>query len=143
MALIKICPNCTRRNLAGSEVCQFCDMSLVATKPIDAPALSPPRLSINGQLITLPEQIEFVIGRAGEDTTSLPDINLLPYGGTAAAGVSRKHARLVWNGDWQIQDMDSANGTFVDRKRLSSDETLTLQPNNVIQIGKLYIVFHG
>jgi pSer/pThr/pTyr-binding forkhead associated (FHA) protein len=118
-------------------------MSLVATKPIDAPALSPPRLSINGQLITLPEQIEFVIGRAGEDTSSLPDIDLLPFGGTASAGVSRKHARLVWNGEWQIQDMESANGTFVDRKRLLTDETRNLEPNNVIQIGKLYLVFHG
>src|SRR6187399_2839590 len=127
MALIKICPNCDRRNNGTSDECRYCNMPLETTKPIDAPALSPPRLSINGRLLDLPEQVEFVIGRAGETTASLPDIDLAPFGGTSAAGVSRKHAKLVWNGDWQIEDMDSANGTYVDRKRLFTNQTLSLQ----------------
>lgn len=143
MALIKICPNCDRRNSAEREFCEFCDMALATTKPVDAPALSPPRLSINGKILDLPTKIELTIGRAGEGTTSLPDIDLTPFGGTASAGVSRKHARLVWNGVWQIQDLESANGTFLNHKRLFTNEVLTLPPNAIIQIGKLYLVFHG
>lgn len=143
MALIKICPNCDRRNQAANETCEFCDMSLAATNAIDAPALSPPRLSINGRMLTLSPQIELIIGRAGEGTTFMPDVDLARFGGTASAGVSRKHARLIWNGVWQIQDLDSANGTIVNKKRLTTDELLTLSPNAVIQIGKMYIVFHG
>jgi pSer/pThr/pTyr-binding forkhead associated (FHA) protein len=143
MALIKICPNCDRRNAAANDSCEFCDMPLATTKAFDAPALAPPRVSINGRLLHLRAQIELIIGRAGEGTTPIPDIDLAPFGGTATAGVSRKHARLIWNGAWQIQDLNSANGTYVNKKRLTTDEVLTLPPNSVIQIGKVYLVFHG
>ena len=36
-----------------------------------------------------------------------------------------------------------ANGTIVNQKHLFTNELLTLPPNAVIQIGKLYLVFHG
>ncbi len=143
MALIKLCPNCQRRNAAANAACEFCDMALASTQPFDAPALSPPRISINNHQFALPNQIEFIIGRSGQDTRTLPDIDLAPFGGNAAAGVSRKHARLVWNGVWQIEDLGSANGTIVNKKRLALNEILTLPPNTVIQIGKVYLVFHG
>jgi pSer/pThr/pTyr-binding forkhead associated (FHA) protein len=143
MALIKICPNCDRRNVGDAQVCAFCDMALNTTRPFEAPALSPPRISINGTFLDLPYQVELTIGRASENTISLPDINLTSFGGDAAAGVSRRHARLVWNGVWQIEDLESANGTIVNNKRLFTKQVLTLPPNSVIQIGKMYLVFHG
>ncbi|TAH51045.1 MAG: FHA domain-containing protein [Chloroflexota bacterium] len=143
MALVKVCPNCNRRNAASSVVCEVCDTSLEKTKPIQAPGLAPPRISINNRVLKLPLKLEFVIGRAGEGTIRIPDIDLAPFGGSPAAGVSRKHARLTWNGSWQIQDLGSVNGTFVNQKRLVTNEVLTLPRNAVIQIGKLYLVFHG
>jgi hypothetical protein len=143
MALIKICPNCDRRNAAGNETCEFCDMPLASAEPFDAPALTAPRVSVSGHLLALPLQVELLIGRSGEGTSPIPDIDLAPFGGTAAAGVSRRHARLIWNGVWQIEDMGSANGTLVNKERLTGGEPLTLSNNAVIQIGKLYLVFHG
>ncbi|MDX1569123.1 MAG: FHA domain-containing protein [Xanthomonadales bacterium] len=55
----------------------------------------------------------------------------------AHASVSRAHARVHVNGpDWQIEDLGSKNGTFVNGEKLSG--TRKLQPGSVIQLGDVY-----
>ena len=50
----------------------------------------------------------FLIGRSHECSLCLPN-----------RMVSGQHASLVWNGTgWQLQDLGSSNGTFLDRERL-------------------------
>jgi pSer/pThr/pTyr-binding forkhead associated (FHA) protein len=118
-------------------------MDLETAPSFDAPELEPPRITINDRTLTLPLQVELVIGRADPQSGWTPEIDLLPFGGTSAAGVSRRHARLVWYGHWQIEDLNSANGTQLDRRRLEPGKPQDLKPGSIIQIGKLYLVYHG
>lgn len=143
MALVKSCPNCSYRNPAENRECARCGTSLAVTEAFDAPALSPPKLSLNHHLLFVPLQLELIIGRADRETGWAPDIDLTPHGATATSGVSRRHVKLVWNGDWQIEDLNSANGTYLNHRRLKPGEPLPLQPGSVIQIGRMFIVYHG
>ena len=48
--------------------------------------------------------------------------------------VSRRHVALVWmNEAWRVQDLASANGTFLNRKRVTSAE---LKERDVLRLGK-------
>jgi hypothetical protein len=143
MALIKLCPNCNQRNRGESAECEKCGTSLTMTAPIDVPALSPPKLSLNHHPLYVPMQIELIIGRADRESGWSPDIDLTQHGGSSATGVSRRHVRLIWNGDWQIEDLGSVNGTYLNHRRLKPGEALPLLPGSIIQIGRLYIVYHG
>jgi hypothetical protein len=143
MALVKFCPNCNHRNGGGDGECERCGTSLKLTVATDAPALASPRLSVNHQALYVPMQVELVIGRSDRETGWTPDIDLTPHGASSANGVSRRHVRLVWNGDWQIEDLNSVNGTFLNHRRLTPGELVPLLPGSIIQIGKLYVVYHG
>lgn len=143
MAQFKQCPGCERRNRAANTACEFCGTALDHAPAFDAPDLAPPKITINERTLTLPLQVELTIGRADPGSEWTPEIDLLPFGGTHSAGVSRRHARLVWFGHWQIEDLNSANGTFLDRSMLEPGKPRDLKPGSIIQIGKLYLVFHG
>lgn len=143
MALVKLCPTCNQRNTADTAECVKCGTILAYTEPVDAPALTPPKLTLNHHPLFVPMQLELIIGRSDKESGWLPDIDLTPHGGTSTMGVSRRHVRLVWNGEWQIQDLGSANGTYVDYHRLQPDNLLPLRPGSIIQVGKLFIVYHG
>ncbi|MGH8583427.1 MAG: FHA domain-containing protein [Gammaproteobacteria bacterium] len=63
-----------------------------------------------------PSSTELTIGRLAECTIQIPS----PL-------VSREHARLTWHGEhWAIEDLKSANGTFVNGKRLVGRTTLNM-----------------
>jgi hypothetical protein len=53
------------------------------------------------------------------------------------AQVSRRHAELLRTptGDFQIHDLRSSNGVFVNGQRLAADETRLLQENDEVKIG--------
>ncbi len=53
---------------------------------------------------------------------------------------SRQHARIWWNGtEWQIEDLGSRNGTFLDGKRLEHAEKL--RDGDLIEVGGFGITF--
>lgn len=143
MAFVKICPNCNQRNEANRAECERCETSLAATEIFDTPALSPPRLTLNRQTLYVPRQVELIIGRSDRETGWAPDIDLTPYGASSTTGISRRHVRLIWNGEWQIEDLQSMNGTHLNHYRLKPGELLPLLPGAIIQVGKLYLVYHG
>ncbi len=61
----------------------------------------------------------------------------------ADAEVSRQHARILWHGgyDYEIQDLGSTNGTFVDGRRISS--ATPLKNGALIKLGDSVILsFH-
>ena len=68
---------------------------------------------------------EYVIGR-GEDVDFQMDTPL----------ASRHHARLTVNYDeWLIEDLASANGTFINDRRLSPNETAKVFPTQTLRVG--------
>jgi len=71
---------------------------------------------------------EIVMGRDEDCPICLP-----------AQNVSRKHAKLTWNGDdCAIEDLDSTNGTFVNNIKISR---CVLRNNDQIRVGQATIVF--
>lgn len=143
MALVRTCPTCERRNDPANPLCDYCGTSLENANLAEASPLTPPRLTINHRLLNVPIKTELLIGRADLDQGWMPDVDLHPFGGTSAAGVSRRHSKLVWQGSWYIQDLESHNGTYLNSQRLLPGQLLPLRSGAVIHIGKLYIVFQG
>lgn len=79
---------------------------------------------------------EFILGRASEG--SLEEIvDLTPYG-AFSSGVSRRHAmiRRKKNG-YEIIDLDSTNGTWIDEKRITPTKAYALSNASTIRLGQL------
>lgn len=63
----------------------------------------------------------------GRDTSNRISIN--------DAEVSRKHARLVWQGEFYLlEDLGSTNGTFVNGQRLTG--SVALKPGDLVALGE-------
>ncbi|MCD4687240.1 MAG: FHA domain-containing protein [Anaerolineae bacterium] len=78
-----------------------------------------------------------VIGRSAPETDDAPEIDLAPYG-AFDRGISRRHALLFWrNGTLHIMDDDSANGTFLNGRRLPPREPTIIRNHDEIALGGL------
>jgi hypothetical protein len=90
-----------------------------------------------GQVLPLSTRNEFTMGRVSEGQPIMPDIDLSPYQ-AYAAGVSRLHAVIKRDGTRVIFiDLGSANGTYVNGKRLVPNVEQVLNHGDVIALGKL------
>ena len=59
-----------------------------------------------------------------------------------SAKVSSKHASLHWRGDgWELRDLGSRNGTFVNGKRLASGDRVMMNPGAVFSLSRSTTVF--
>jgi len=85
-----------------------------------------------------------LIGRADPISGVFPDVDLSPY--DPGAKVSRRHAR-IWcaEGRYWIEDLASANGTFLNGRRLLPPRTPhVLQDGDRLRIGEVSLLFrHG
>jgi hypothetical protein len=79
------------------------------------------------------------LGRSDAATASIPTVDLSEDGG-AEAGVSRRHARLLWqDGSWWLDDLNSANGTQLNDQRVTPGQPVSLNHGDVIQLGRLFL----
>jgi pSer/pThr/pTyr-binding forkhead associated (FHA) protein len=82
----------------------------------------------------------YVIGRADEALHYMPDIDLADYD-SRDKGVSRRHAALVdYEGIPHLIDLYSANGTYLNGKRLSPDRPYALEAINEVRLGTLDLI---
>lgn len=82
----------------------------------------------------------YVIGRSDEALSYVPDVDLSAYD-SRDKGVSRRHAALVnYEGNLHIVDLASANGTYLNGKRLSPDQPYPLTQYNEIRLGTLDVI---
>jgi hypothetical protein len=80
---------------------------------------------------------ELVIGRFDPDTGTSPDIDLHEYQ-AYENGVSRRHAAIVWrNGALNVVDKGTPNGTYLNERRLVSNQPCVLRDTDVIRVGRL------
>jgi hypothetical protein len=92
-----------------------------------------------GQVLPLSTRNEFTMGRISEGQPIMPDIDLSPYQ-AYAAGVSRLHAVIKRNGARIIFiDLGSANGTYINGKRLVPNVEQKLNHGDIVALGKLKI----
>ncbi len=158
-----ICSNCKHSNLDGAMFCAECGAQLVgadgttqnittrqfeeinkeiptqdAYQTFDgSDAWGSLHLLDTGQVLPLSTRNEFTMGRISEGQPIMPDIDLSPYQ-AYAAGVSRLHgvikrdsARIVF------MDLGSANGSYINGKRLASNVEQVLNHGDIVALGKL------
>ena len=162
-----VCSNCNHANMAGAMFCSECGAQLIgtdalvtqniATNQIAEPAIQkgqrppspqpPPPTTLNtwitlhlmdtGQVLPLSDRSEFTLGRISEGQPIMPDIDLSPYQ-AYANGVSRLHAVIKRMGNRVfMMDLGSANGTYINGKRLNPSVEQTLNNGDIVSLGKL------
>jgi pSer/pThr/pTyr-binding forkhead associated (FHA) protein len=79
---------------------------------------------------------EFVLGRAIEGSID-EIVDLTPYG-AFSNGVSRRHAMIRRRKTgYEIIDLDSTNGTWLNEKRLTPTKAYALPNGSTIRLGQL------
>jgi hypothetical protein len=92
-----------------------------------------------GHVLPLVTKNEFTLGRIGEGQPIMPDIDLSPYQ-AYAAGVSRLHAVIKRGASHLIfMDLGSANGSFINGKRLAPNEEQQVRHGDIVALGKMKI----
>lgn len=86
------------------------------------------------------EQGANLVGRWDPDIAAFPEVDLEDY--DVENKISRKHAivRRLEGDTFTLEDLDSLNGTFVNRdRRLQSGEVVPIRSGDEIIIGKLFL----
>jgi hypothetical protein len=92
-----------------------------------------------GQAFHLAEHEQFTLGRRDENPARMPDIDLSPFD-AYTNGVSRMHAVIRRSGGQIVlMDLDSANGTYINGRRLGSRQEAGIEDGDVIALGALKI----
>ena len=146
------CPECGIRNSEGASFCVRCGASLIAEQPESATTMSyvpgDDDADANALAVVAGDEACLVFrsggGRAGEtfplraDRITIgrhPDASIFLDDVT----VSRRHAEFRLDGnDFQVVDVGSLNGTYVNREPVDS---AILTNGDEVQIGKFRLVF--
>jgi hypothetical protein len=90
-----------------------------------------------GRQVQLPSAEQVHIGRLDAAHGVFPDVDLSPDGGLEG-GVSRRHCK-IWQGGgvYFVEDFGSANGTFLNGKRLTPYLPHSLEDGDDLQLGQV------
>jgi hypothetical protein len=161
-ALGENCPTCGHVNRERAGYCENCGAALSSSPlPIYQPPIAPAtpssspreigptttvaRLVIQGANISLDlpqDKAEIILGREDAVSGAFPEINLEPFG-AQDAGVSRRHLK-IYHSDvtWLVEDLNSVNGTFLNRQRLTPAQLTQLKHGDELRLGKLMLNFY-
>jgi hypothetical protein len=148
------CATCGQLSPAGQAFCDNCGASLagqpippaVTPPPPIAPPVMPamrPRLVVtaSGAQFDLTGKAQAIIGREDPVSGIFPDVDLTPHGGDAG-GVSRRHAKLSFNGyQWTVEDLNSTNFTFVNNQKLNPGVPQPLNNGDQVRLGRVVLTF--
>lgn len=160
-----VCSNCKHGNMTGAMFCAECGALLADKDSRITQTLSTDKyktvnkkssddlyqqfggrdtwgslhLIDTGQVLPLSQRNEFTMGRISAGQPVMPDIDLSPYQ-AYDAGVSRLHAVIKRDGARIIfMDLGSANGTYVNGKRLSPNVEQIIHHRDIVALGKMRI----
>jgi pSer/pThr/pTyr-binding forkhead associated (FHA) protein len=95
------------------------------------------RVITTGEIISLIGRDNFTLGRSIEGQAILPDVDLSRFD-AYDFGLSRMHAELRFDeGQTHIVDLESANGTIVNGKRILPNKAEQIEHGDIIQLGRL------
>jgi hypothetical protein len=116
----------------------------------EAPPVAPASSGIHGHFLIYPNQqtlplpqgeTEITLGRSDPVKGVYPHVDLTPYGGDSS-GVSRRHARLTYqNGVLYIEDLNSTNFTFLNRRKLVPGQRYPLENGDELRLGLLMLEY--
>ena len=158
------CPSCGRKHRPGTLFCSECGVYLptggpLRTEPlpeeelpvsranpwvseqvegIEAPSV-PLRLVVlsTDRQIQLPSTPEVQVGRLDAAHGIFPDLDLTSDGGLEG-GVSRRHCKIHQRGSaFLVEDVGSANGTFLNGQRLTPYLPHVLKDEDDLQVGRI------
>ena len=158
-----VCPNCKHNNMAGAMFCAECGAQLLGKDALTTQNISTEQFASSlpkntqdvyqsfdgqgawgsihlldtGQVLPLSARNEFTLGRISEGQPIMPDIDLSPYQ-AYAGGVSRLHAIIKRDGNRILfMDLGSANGSYINGKRLQPNAEQYINHGDIIALGKL------
>lgn len=109
-------------------------------------ALKPPRegIAIYVENYAVPAEVqkekEFILGRKMAEDADEVITDLVPFG-AMENGVSRRHAKIRRaNGGYEVIDLESTNGTWLNYKLLLPNQPYPLQSGGQIRLGRLQLV---
>lgn len=165
-----VCSNCGAQLATDSAFCDMCGEPVRAAAPSpgegrtqvirpgpgdaqsdaeqtwapEPPAPPRGRLQVEGTAVELPlppGKTDVVIGREDPVSRIYPDVDLTDHGGDEG-GVSRQHARIrIQGGGFIVEDLNSTNGTFVNRERLALGQQCPLYDGDEIRLGRVTLRF--
>jgi len=92
---------------------------------------------VNRTVLVTIDATEILVGRADPERNTVPDLDL-----SFDTQVSREHARIWMDDDqWWIEDRGSANGTFVDDRRIT--RKVVLEPGTIVRLGETQLRLLG
>ncbi len=156
------CPNCQTPYRAGEMVCRKCGMILfdprtstvhirinpdlirLKRRPGDThELLTISEHTLQIQIRGLSERLIFeegtsvVLGRIDLNSPDMARFDLTRFGGHER-GVSREHCVISYNGtQFLVTDLNSSNGTFINRKRLEPNAPTPLNDGDELTLGSL------
>lgn len=164
------CSHCNTENFDGTIFCMECGASLlsgtqrrettaslnkaanalsnveeIAPVTIPAPVQTGRMVAFvvinSGRRITLNADEDLLIGRKDNQRGIYPDVDLGLDGGYDA-GVSRRHAILAPQANgFALEDLNSANGTFVNGRRLAPQTPTAIAHGDEVKFGTLILRF--
>lgn len=144
------CSHCHREQADGAVCCTSCGMSLVAQQRVayEGVYYTPPTpigatltVLTTGHCLKLKTAQEWIVGRKDNQREIYPDLDLGVDGGLDA-GVSRRHARIIAHETgYLVEDLASANGTFLNGVRLQIQCPVPLHSGDELRLGMLVTRF--
>ena len=165
-----ICPVCKTGNEPGALHCRHCGATLDdslsdsqhKTKTTDMQALTPEMIKEwalkNAKEAVVPESgiafyidghsmpayidstEEFILGRKAPGTTSVPLLDLAPFGGYSL-GLSRRHVAIrSTEAGYEINDLGSFNGTWLNEEKLVPHQSYALPSGSHLRLGRMRVL---
>lgn len=95
----------------------------------------------SGHTFDLSGKQEALIGREDPVSNVFPEVDLTNHGGLES-GVGRTHAKLLnRGGQWLIEDLNSTNGTWVNKNKVNAGTPHPLNPGDEVRLGRVILNF--
>lgn len=144
--MLAICPHCAADNKLTAKFCHVCGTKLTGLSAVTpVPAVSPPAAGPTALMpanavpaqLCMPDGSSIDLDPRNTIGRDAAQCNLAFPGDTQ---LSRRHARIQQvNNDWVIEDLGSANGTYLNRQKIQSIRSL--KSGDQIGLGSYTYVF--
>ncbi|HVK12537.1 MAG TPA: FHA domain-containing protein, partial [Gemmataceae bacterium] len=135
-------PEPARAEPAAAALASTSDLPAVSepVAPTPVPPTNPKLVVLRGQRMDIVYPLYPGKNYLGRTDDKPVDIDLDDQEASDRIWTSRQHAVINYeNGDLTIEDLNSLNGTFVNRSRVHPGQLKELRENDVIQVGTVHL----